>query len=83
LGSVINGQGITRSDIVREVADIPEDQAIMTCVAMGYADDSFPANAVTSDRQPNSDFVRYVGFHDLDMTGSGTAGLSKAPSLIT
>src|SRR3984893_15802481 len=26
LGSVINGQGITRSDIVREVADIPEDQ---------------------------------------------------------
>jgi nitroreductase len=64
LGSVINGQGITRSDIVREVADIPEDQAIMTCVAMGYPDDSFPANAVTSDRQPNSDFVRYVGFHD-------------------
>jgi nitroreductase len=64
LGSVINGQGITRSDIVREVADIPEDQAIMTSVAMGYPDDSFPANAVTSDRQPNSDFVRYVGFDD-------------------
>ncbi len=64
LGSVINGQGITRSDIVREVAAIPEDQAIMTCVAMGYPDDSFPANGVTSDRQPNSDFVRYVGFHD-------------------
>ena len=65
LGSVINGQGITRSDIVREVAGIPEDQAIMTCVAMGYPDDSFPADAVTSDReQPNSDFVRYVGFGD-------------------
>ena len=50
LGSVINGQGITRSDIVREVADIPEDQVIMTCVAMGYPDDDFPANAVRSDR---------------------------------
>ena len=46
LGSVINGQGIMRSDIVREVANIPEDEIIMTCVAMGYPDDSFPANAV-------------------------------------
>jgi nitroreductase len=64
LGSVVNGQGIMRSDIVREVANIPEDQAIMTCVAMGYPDDSFPANAVRSDRQPNGDFVRYVGFAD-------------------
>ena len=64
LGSVINGQGITRSDIVREVADIPEDQVIMTCVAMGYPDDNFPANGVRSDRSPNGDFVRYVGFTD-------------------
>ncbi len=36
----------------------------MTCVAMGYPDDSFPANAVKSDRERNSDFVRYVGFAD-------------------
>jgi hypothetical protein len=28
LGSVINGQGIMRGDIVREVADIPEEEAI-------------------------------------------------------
>ena len=64
LGSVINGQGITRSDIVREVAAIPEDQVIMTCVAMGYPDDDFPANGVRSERSPNDDFVRYVGFND-------------------
>jgi hypothetical protein len=37
----------------------------MTCVAMGYPDDSFPANAVRSDRESNGDFVRYVGFRDL------------------
>src|SRR5213592_4891153 len=55
LGSVINGQGIMRSDIVREVANIPEDEVIMTCVAMGYPDDSFPANAVRSDREANGD----------------------------
>jgi hypothetical protein len=47
---------------VREVADIPEDQVIMTCVAMGYPDDDFAANAVKSDREPNGDFVRYVRF---------------------
>jgi nitroreductase len=50
--------------IVREVAGIPEDEVIMTCVAMGYPDDGFAANAVRSDREHNDDFVRYVGFAD-------------------
>jgi hypothetical protein len=49
---------------VREVADIPEHENIMTCVAMGYPDGSFAANSVRSDREPNGDFVRYVGFAD-------------------
>jgi nitroreductase len=62
LGTVINGQGITRSDIVREVACIPDDQVIITCVAMGYPDDSFAANGARSDRRPNGEFVRFVGF---------------------
>ena len=62
LGTVINGQGITRSDIVREVACIPDDQVIITCVAMGYPDDSFAANGVRSDRRLNGEFVRFVGF---------------------
>lgn len=51
-----------RSDIVREVAKIPEDAVIMTCVAMGHPDDSFAANAVRSDREHNAEVVRYVGF---------------------
>ena len=62
IGAVVNGQGIARSDIVREVAGIPDDEAIMTCVALGYPDDSFPANAVRSERTPTDAFVRYVGF---------------------
>jgi hypothetical protein len=49
---------------VREVAKIPEDEVIMTCVAMGYPDDNFAANAVRSDREGNEEFVRYVGFAD-------------------
>jgi len=51
-----------RSDTVREVASIPEDEAIMTCVALGYPDESFAANAVRSERFPAEAFVRYVGF---------------------
>lgn len=64
LGTVINGQGIMRSDIVREVANIPDDQVIMTCVAMGYPNEEFPANSVRSQREPNERFVRYIGFAD-------------------
>ena len=62
IGAVVNGQGISRSDIVREVAQIPDDEAIMTCIAMGYPDEAFPANAVRSERTPADAFVRYVGF---------------------
>ncbi len=64
LGTVINGQGITRSDIVREVAGIPDDQAIMTCIAMGWPDDDFSANGVKSTREPVDRFVRFVGFEE-------------------
>jgi nitroreductase len=62
LGTVINGQGITRSDIVREVAGIPDDEAIEVCIAMGYPDDDFAANSVKSHRIPNDGLVSYVGF---------------------
>jgi nitroreductase len=64
LGTVVNGQGIMRSDIVREVAGIPDDEVIMTCIAMGYPNDEFAANAVRSEREPNEQFVRFVGFED-------------------
>ena len=62
IGSVINGQGIMRSDIVREVASISDDQVIMTSVAMSYPVDSFAANSVRADREESEDFVNNVGF---------------------
>ena len=64
IGCVINGQGIMQSDVVHEHANIPDNEAIMICIAMGYPDDSFPANDVRSTRVDNSDFVTYVGFDD-------------------
>jgi nitroreductase len=64
LGTVVNGQGISRSEILRDVLGIPEDEVIMTAIAMGYPDDTFAANSVRSDREPNHSFVRYHGFEE-------------------
>jgi nitroreductase len=64
LGCVINSQGIMQSPVVREHAGIPEDQVIMICVAMGWPDDSFPANAVVSKRKSVDEAVTFVGFED-------------------
>lgn len=62
LGCVINSQGIMQSPVVREHARIPDDQVIMICVAMGWPDESFPANAVVSRRKSVDEAVRFVGF---------------------
>jgi nitroreductase len=62
LGAVINGQGIMQSPVVREVAAIPEDQAILTCVALGWPDDDFVANSVVSRRRPVENVTRFLGF---------------------
>jgi nitroreductase len=64
LGCVINSQGIMQSPVVREHAQIPDDQVIMICVAMGWPDHSFPANAVVSRRKPVAEATRFVGFED-------------------
>ena len=62
LGCVINSQGIMQSPVVREHAGIPEDQVIMICVAMGYPDEGFPANAVVSERKSVDEATVFVGF---------------------
>ena len=64
LGCVINSQGIMQSPVVREHAGIPDDQVIQTCVAMGWPDDSFPANAVVSTRKSVEEAATFVGFDD-------------------
>jgi len=64
LGCVINSQGIMQSPVVREHAQIPDDQVIMICVAMGWPDEAFPANAVVSNRKNIDEAVRFVGFDD-------------------
>lgn len=64
LGAVINGQGIMQSPVVREHAQIPDDQVIMTCVALGWPETSFSANDVKSLRRPVDSVARFVGFEE-------------------
>jgi nitroreductase len=64
LGCVVNSQGIMQSPVVREHAGIPDDQVIMICVAMGFPDEAFPANAVVSQRKSADEAVVFVGFEE-------------------
>jgi len=62
LGCVINSQGIMQSPVVREHAGIPDDQVIMKSIALGWPDESFPANAVVSERKSVAEAAMFVGF---------------------
>ena len=62
LGCVINSQGIMQSPVVREHAGIPDDQVIMKSIALGWPDESFPANAVVSERKGVAEAAVFVGF---------------------
>ena len=64
LGAVINSQGIMQSPVVREHARIADDQVIMKAVALGWPDDSFPANAVVSERKSVEEATSFLGFED-------------------
>jgi len=64
LGAVINSQGIMQSPVVREHAGIAEDQVIMKAVALGWPDETFPANAVVSERKSVEEAAVFLGFDD-------------------
>jgi hypothetical protein len=49
---------------VREHAGIAEDQVIMKSIALGWPDESFPANAVVSTRKSVDEAAVFVGFPD-------------------
>jgi hypothetical protein len=51
-----------QSPVVREHARIPDDQVIQTCIAIGWPDAAFPANAVVSERKSVDEAARFVGF---------------------
>ena len=62
LGCVINSQGIMQSPVVREHAGIADDQVILKSIALGWPDESFPANDVVSERKPVEEAAVFIGF---------------------
>ena len=46
------------------LSGIPEDELIVTCVAMGWPAEDFAANDVKADRLPVDRIVSFVGFDD-------------------
>jgi hypothetical protein len=56
--------GSVASSTAREHAGIADDQVIMICVAMGFPDESFPANAVIPNRKSVDEATVFVGFDD-------------------
>jgi len=53
-----------QSPVVREHAKIAEDQVIMKAVALGWPDESFPANAVVSERKSVDEAAVFLGFEE-------------------
>jgi nitroreductase len=71
LGAVINSQGIMQSPVVREHAGIADDQVIMKAIAIGWPEESFPANAVVSTRKPVDEAARKAAAaHPIEETGA-------------
>jgi hypothetical protein len=51
-----------QSPVVREHAGIADDQIIMKSIAIGWPDESFPANAVVSERKTVQEAAVFRGF---------------------
>jgi nitroreductase len=64
LHTCIENQGITYSDVVREVTGIPDTKRLMSAVAIGYPDWDFPANKVQSEREPIDNIVTWCGLKE-------------------
>ena len=61
LGTCIQNQGITYADAIRDIIQIPDDKRLLVAIALGYADDDFPANKVISPREDVEDVVTWCG----------------------
>ena len=64
LGTCAEIQGIMYQKPLRKYLAIPESKRFAIAVAIGYADDSFPANHVVSTREEINEITRWYGFDE-------------------
>jgi hypothetical protein len=50
-----------RSPVVRAFAGVADDPVIMKSIALGWPDETFPANAVVSERKSVAEATVFVG----------------------
>ena len=62
LGTCIEDQGGLYPEVLREIAQIPDNKRIIISIAIGYPDGDFPANAVVSSRESLDKNTRWIGF---------------------
>lgn len=61
LATCIENQGITYSDVLREILEIPDDKRLLAAIAIGYPDWDFPANQVISPREDVENVITWCG----------------------
>ncbi|MBW1899889.1 MAG: nitroreductase [Deltaproteobacteria bacterium] len=62
LHTCIENQGITYSDVLRQLIGIPDSKRLIAAIVIGYPDWEFPANKVESDREPVDNIITWCGF---------------------
>ena len=61
LGTCIENQGITYSDVIRDILGIPDDECLLAALAIGYPDWDYPANQVISPREDVERLATWCG----------------------
>jgi nitroreductase len=61
LGSCIVVAGVSYPDVLRKRLDIPEEQALVIAVSIGYPDPAARVNEFTSNREPFDSLVSWHG----------------------
>ena len=62
LGTCVADQAIRYQRGIRQLLHVPESKVMVTGIAIGYPDDTFPANQVISQREPLSSVSTWYGF---------------------
>lgn len=62
LGTCIEDQSALYPEVLREIAEIPENKRIIIAIAIGYPDWDFPANDISTERASLDTNTRWVGF---------------------
>ena len=60
LGTCIMAMAVVQPEMLRKIAQIPEDRKIAVGIAMGYPDPEFPLNSFERKRAGVKDFVKWV-----------------------